>query len=131
MIINLDDKKEALRELDFLRNEMLEHLGQMKELIRSIAGREDRGMCLERARAYWLMSVENNLSAESGSFLGSMVNFESTLTDLREVIDSETNHPDDCDCVECTERREPGGLMHDPSNTDDEAERHLEDCEEE
>ena len=109
-----------IRQMFCLRDEALEKLAEIEFLIKEIAGPEDRGMAHERARAYWLSHVEANLSSEPGSFQGSMVNFEDTINDLREIIDSE--HEDDCDCVECTARREPGGLDHDPTNTDNEAE---------
>lgn len=123
MILDKNDKLMALERMVELRDQMLDSLGEIKQIIQEIAGREDRGMCFERARSYWLTHVENNLSAEKNSFLGSMVNFESTLNDLREVIDSETGHEDECDCVPCAERRQPGNLDYDPTNTDDEAER--------
>ena len=36
----------------------------------------------------------------------------------------EPAHDDECDCIKCLARREPGGLEYDPSNDDDEFEEH-------
>jgi len=35
-------------------------------------------------------------------------------------------HPDSCDCLECSARSAQGGLDHDPSNDDEEFEKHEE-----
>ena len=40
-------------------------------------------------------------------------------------------HPDDCDCIECDARRQPGGLDYDPTNDDTEFEKHEEEILEE
>jgi len=70
----------ALEELDIARNEMLEKLAQMKELIQNLSVM-DR-MIWERAKSYWFTSIKNNL--EGG--LGSMVDFESTLKELKDHV---------------------------------------------
>jgi len=108
---------------------MMEQLYKMKEIIQNLAG--DNRLIWERTESYWWNSVNNNLAESSGSFLGSMTNFSDTLKELKEHIEEENAmdeddkkqdedlenkiHPDDCDCIECTARREPGGLDHDPS----------------
>jgi len=88
IILDSHDRRMALQELEEYRNEMLEKLGQMKETIRDLC-EKDR-LIYERAKSYWLTSIENNLSADSRDFLGSMVNFQNTYDELVE-------HVKDCD----------------------------------
>jgi len=84
VILDEIDRRHALEELEECRNEALEKLHQMKDLIRNLC--EKDCMIWDRAKAYWFTSVEQNLSAESGSFLGSMTNFEETLKELKEHV---------------------------------------------
>lgn len=116
MILDKNDKLMALDRMIELRDEMMERLGEMGQIIQEIAGPEDFGQSWARARSYWYTQIENNLMG--GMF--SMCDFDATMKDLKEIIDPD--HEDGCDCVECTARRLPGGLDHDPTNTDDEAE---------
>jgi len=88
MILDSHDRKMALQELDEARNEMLEKLSEIKELIRNLC-EKDR-MILKRAESYWLTSIENNLSADSRDFVGSMVNFQNTFDELK-------SHVEECD----------------------------------
>ena len=117
IVLDRHDKLLALDRMIELRDEMMERLGEMQQIIQEIAGHEDKGLTWERARSYWYTQIENNLMG--GMF--SMCDFDATMKDLKEVIDPA--HEDDCDCVECTARREPGGLDYDPSGKDNEAER--------
>ena len=87
IILDKEDKVLALQNLDELRNEMLNKLSEMEMIIRELAG--DNRLIWERARSYWYTSVENNLSEESGSFLGSMVNFQDTFKELKEHVEEE------------------------------------------
>lgn len=88
-ILDSHDRRYAIAELETYRDEMLEKLYQMKDLIQNLAG-ENR-MIWERAKSYWHTSVENNLSSESGSFLGSMTNFSDTLKELKEHVACENS----------------------------------------
>lgn len=88
IILDSHDKKMAIQELEDLRNSMLGDLARISELINELT-REERSLIMERAKQYWLTSIENNLSAESGSFLGCMVNFQDTLKELEEMVESE------------------------------------------
>ena len=87
LILDHEDRELALERLNVLRNEMLERLGEMENLIKDLAG-EDR-LIWDRAKSYWYTSVENNLYEDSGSFLGSMVNFQDTLNELKEHVETE------------------------------------------
>ncbi len=85
IILEKEDKELALRNLEELRQEILCKLGEMEQIIRELAG--ENYLIWERARSYWHTSVWNNLDSESGSFLGSMVNFEDTLRELKEHVE--------------------------------------------
>jgi len=87
LILDHEDRELALERLNVLRNEMLERLGEMENLIKDLAG-EDR-LIWDRAKSYWYTSVENNLYEDSGSFLCSMVNFQDTLNELKEHVETE------------------------------------------
>ena len=87
MVLDKHDKKMAIQEIENLRNSMLGDLEQIKNLIDELT--RDRGLIMERARSYWLTSIENNLSADSGSFLGSMTNFSDTIKELKEMVNEE------------------------------------------
>ncbi len=89
MILNKEEREMAFEKLDNLRNEMLENLSEMEEIIKELAG-ENR-MVFERAKAYWHTHVKNNLSADADSFLGSMINFESTFKELKEQYEEDNN----------------------------------------
>ncbi len=84
IILDEHDRRHALAELETCRDEMLEKLSEAKELIKNLC-EKDR-MILTRAESYWLTSIENNLSSESGSFLGCMVNFSDTFKELQEHV---------------------------------------------
>ena len=88
IIIDKHDKKMAIQEMENLRNSMLGDLEQIKQLIDELT-RGNGELIKERAKSYWLTSIENNLSADSGSFLGSMVNFQDTINELKEMVESE------------------------------------------
>ena len=87
IILDHEDKVLALQNLDELRNDMLNKLGEMGDIIKDLAG-ENR-LIWERAKSYWYTSIENNLYEDSGSFLGSMVNFQDTLKELKEHVETE------------------------------------------
>lgn len=87
VILDKHDRKMAIQEMENLRNSMLGDLEQIKNLISELT--RDRGLIMERAKSYWLTSIENNLAADSGSFLGSMVNFQDTINELKEMVESE------------------------------------------
>ena len=84
IILDNHDKKMAIENLVQLRDEMLDKLYEMKNIIEQIAGNEGR-MIVERMNAYWWTSIDNNL--QGGMF--SMCDFESTLDELRELISNE------------------------------------------
>ena len=88
IILDKHDKKMAIQELEDLRNSVLGDLARISELINELT-RGEYSLIMERAKSYWLTSIENNLAADSGSFLGSMVNFQDTLNELKEMIESE------------------------------------------
>lgn len=87
IIFDKEDKLLALQNMEELRDEILAKLGEIEMIIDQVQG-ENR-MILTRAKSYWLTSVENNLHEDSGSFLGSMVNFSDTMKELREMVDQE------------------------------------------
>ncbi len=94
IILDADDKRLALQNMEALRDEILSKLGEMEQIIREVAG--ENYLIWERARSYWYTSIENNLSADAGDFLGSMVNFSDTLSELREqIIDEESQDQSD------------------------------------
>ena len=88
IILDKHDKKMAIQEMENLRNSMLGDLEQIKQLLSELT-RENNSMIYERAKSYWLPSIENNLAEDSGSFLGSMVNFQDTIKELKEMVESE------------------------------------------
>ena len=81
-IIDKEDRVLAVLKLEELRNNMLGNLGEMEEIIRELS--RDNRLIWERARSYWHTSISNNLAEDSGSFLGSMVNFQDTVKELKE-----------------------------------------------
>ena len=87
IILDKHDKRMAIQEIENLRNSMLGDLEQIKQLIDELT--RENELIKERAKAYWLTSIENNLAEDSGSFLGSMVNFQDTLNELKEMVESE------------------------------------------
>ncbi len=84
VILDEHNRRYALQELETCREEMIQKLYEAKEIIQNLC--ENDRMILTRAESYWLTSIENNLSSESGSFLGCMVNFESTLNELKDHV---------------------------------------------
>ena len=87
IILDKHDKKMAIEEMENLRNSMLGDLEQIKQLLSELT--RDRELIMERAKSYWLTSIENNLAEDSGSFLGSMVNFQDTIAELKEMVEEE------------------------------------------
>lgn len=88
IIFDKHDKKMAIEEMENLRNSMLGDLEQIKNLIDELT-RGENELIKERAKSYWLTSIENNLAEDSGSFLGAMVNFQDTINELKEMVESE------------------------------------------
>ena len=88
IILDKHDKKMAIQEMEDLRNSILGDLARISELINELT-REEHSLIMERAKSYWLTSIENNLSADSGSFLGCMVNFSDTIKELKEMVECE------------------------------------------
>jgi hypothetical protein len=84
IILDGHDKKMAIESLVQLRDEMLDKLCEMKNIIEQITDDEGR-MIVERMNAYWWTSIDNNL--QGGMF--SMCDFESTLKELQELITNE------------------------------------------
>lgn len=87
IIFDKHDKKMAIEEMENLRNSMLGDLEQIKQLLDELT--REQTLIKERAKSYWLTSIENNLVEDSGSFLGSMVNFQDTIKELKEMVESE------------------------------------------
>ena len=88
IILDAHDKRMAIEEMENLRNSMLGDLEQIKQLIDELT-RGNNELIKERAKSYWLTSIENNLAEDSGSFLGSMTNFSDTIKELKEMVESE------------------------------------------
>ena len=87
IILDREDQKMAVERLEALRTEMLDRLAEMGDIIRSLSS--DNRLIWERAKSYWYTSIENNLYEDSGSFLGSVVNFSDTIKELKEIIEEE------------------------------------------
>lgn len=87
IILDKHDKRMAIQEIENLRNSMLGDLEQIKQLIDELT--RENELIKERAKSYWLTSIENNLAEDSDSFLGSMVNFQDTVNELKEMVESE------------------------------------------
>lgn len=86
MNITREDIIACVRELIEMRDEVVDRLYQMRELIRSI---DDTGMIFERANSYWIPNTITNLiSGHEWLSRGSMINFEDTIRELEDLMDN-------------------------------------------
>ena len=86
MNITREDILASVKELIELRDEVVDRLYQMRELIRSI---DSTRMIFERANSYWIPNSITNLT-EGHEWLsrGSMVNFDDTIRELEDLMES-------------------------------------------
>jgi len=81
-----EDILDSIRELVQLRDEVVDRLYQMRELIRSI---DNTRMIFERANSYWIPNTITNLiSGHEWLSRGSMINFEDTVHELEDLMDN-------------------------------------------
>ena len=76
----------SVKELIELRDEVVDRLYQMRELIRSI---DSTRMIFERANSYWIPNTITNLT-QGHEWLsrGSMVNFDDTICELEDLMET-------------------------------------------
>ncbi len=80
--------QEGIRELLELRDSVVEKLYDMRSIIRQLY---DHGMITQRATSYWLPNTITNLTNDHEWLSrGSMINFDDTIKELRELIGEET-----------------------------------------
>ena len=77
----------GIRELLELRDSVVEKLYDMRSKIRQI---DPHGMIAERATSYWIPNTITNLTKDHECLSGgSMINFDDTIRDLKELIGEE------------------------------------------
>ena len=79
-----EEKKLARYQLKHLRDEMLENLDEMADIIIQLTS-DDNQMIYERAKVYWLAHVKNALNGKKFS----MCDFADTLKELDEMGEEE------------------------------------------
>lgn len=86
MNITREDIVVSVKELIQLRDEVVDRLYQMRELIRSI---DSTRMIFERANSYWIPNTITNLiQGHEWLTRGSMVNFDDTIGELEDLMES-------------------------------------------
>ena len=110
-----ENKQMAIERLKEISGEIDGLVNESDRLIQE----EGSEMAYSRAKSYWLAHIKGALEGR-----GSMVTMDDTIKEMEEEVESERQHSDDCDCVECSAGREKGGLDYDPSDDSDEFENH-------
>jgi len=86
MNFSREDIVDSIRELVQLRDEVVDRLYQMRELIRSI---DSTRMIFERANSYWIPNTITNLiTGHEWLSRGSMINFDDTISELEDLMDN-------------------------------------------
>lgn len=86
MNISKSEIEVSIRELVQLRDEVIDRLYQMRELIRSI---DNTRMIFERANSYWIPNTITNLiQGHEWLSRGSIINFDDTIGELEDLMES-------------------------------------------